>query len=106
MTEKRDYTPYQQKVIRNYYRNQDAIRTQSLSDVVADIWLATTEAKKDALWMRAEALLVSLGIRPETIAHVVGKRKVEGLAALAAKAQDRPPGSPGKGPPPKGPPAR
>ena len=94
MAEKRDFTPYQQRVIQRYYRNQDALRTQSLSDLVADLWLATTEAKKASLWKRAEALLVSLGMRPETISHVVGNRKVEALAALAAKVQDRPPPSP------------
>ena len=35
MAEKRDFTPYQQRVIQRYYRNQESLRTQSLSDLVA-----------------------------------------------------------------------
>jgi hypothetical protein len=94
MAEKRDYTPYQQRVIRSYYRNQEQSRAQSLDELVADIWLAKTDAKRDALWKRAEALLLSLGVRPETVAEVVGKRRVEGLAGLAAKAQSSSPKPP------------
>jgi hypothetical protein len=106
MAEKRDYTPYQQRVIRNFYRNQEQSRAQSLDEIVADIWLAKTDAKRDALWKKAEALLLAIGVRPETVAQVVEKRRVEGLAGLAAKAQSTPPSTPkprpgGSGPGPR-----
>jgi hypothetical protein len=97
VTEKRDYTPYQQRVIQRYYRNQEDLRTQSLAELVSDLYLATTDKRKETLWKRAEALLLALGQKPETVAHVVGNRRIDALAAFAAKAQDRPPG----GPPPK-----
>jgi hypothetical protein len=96
--EKRDYTPYQQRAIRRYYENRDAIRQDSLSDLVSQIWLAKTDAKRDALWKRAEALLLALGVKPETVAHVVGKRRADALAELAAKAAAAPPRTPPSGP--------
>jgi hypothetical protein len=93
VAEKRDYTPYQQRVIQRYYRNQESLRTQSLAELVSDLYLATTDKKKESLWKRAEALLLALGQKPETVAHVVGNRRLDALAALASKAQDRPPGA-------------
>ena len=62
MAEKRDFTPHQQKIVRNYYKNQGAIREQSLADLVGDLYLATTEAKTASLWKRAEKLLEGLGV--------------------------------------------
>jgi hypothetical protein len=80
---KREYTPYQQKVIRDFYRNQDAIREQSLAALVSDLWLATTDKKRDALWKKAESLLSNLGVPPSTVAALLAKRDVKALAALA-----------------------
>jgi hypothetical protein len=80
---KREYSPYQQKVIRDFYRNQDSIREQALAALVSDLWLATTEKKRDALWKKAESLLSGLGAPASAVAAVVGKRDVKGLAELA-----------------------
>lgn len=91
MAEKRDYTPHQQRIIRNYYRNQDGIRAQSLADLVSDLYLATTDNKRAALWKRAGALLEGLGFPASVILPVVENRDVKRLAELAAKGfqQDR-----------------
>ena len=85
MAEKRDHTPYQQKVIRSYYRNQEGIRQQSLADLVSDLYLATTDAKRTSLWKRAQTLLEGLGAPASTVLSVVEKRDVVLLAELAAK---------------------
>jgi len=85
MPEKRDYTPYQQRVIRRYYQNQDQIREQSLADLVSDLYLATTEKKKDALWKRARALMEGLGVPAATIERVCAARDARVLADIAAK---------------------
>jgi hypothetical protein len=81
----RDYSPYQRRVIRDYYRNQEGIQGQALSDLVSDLWLATTEAKKKSLWARAEKLLGSLGAPPDRVAAIVSARDVKALADVAAK---------------------
>lgn len=40
-----DYTPYQQKIIKRYYDNQDSIQLQRLSELVGELYLA--EGKND-----------------------------------------------------------
>ena len=47
-----DYSPYQQKIIKRYYKNYDAIQPQRLAELTAEIYLA--EGKKlDRLWKRS-----------------------------------------------------
>jgi hypothetical protein len=91
MAEKRDHTPHQQRIIRNYYRNQEGIRAQSLADLVSDLYLATTPAKKASLWKRARTLLEGLGFPASVVLPVVEQEDVKRLAELAAKGfqQDR-----------------
>jgi hypothetical protein len=81
----RDYSPYQRRVIRDYYRNQEGIQGQALADLVSDLWLATTPAKQASLWKRAEKLLTGLGVPPAQVASVVSARNVQALADLAAR---------------------
>ena len=81
----RDHTPHQQKIIQRYYRNQGAIREQSLADLVSDLYLAATEAKKAALWKRAATLLEGLGVPASARLAIVEKRDVHALAEIAAK---------------------
>ena len=85
MAEKRDFTPHQQKIVRNYYKNQGAIREQSLSDLVGDLYLATTEKKLDSLWKRADALLEKMGVPVSARLKIVEKRDGVALADIAAK---------------------
>jgi len=63
-------TPYQERVIRNYYQNQDAIMVQRLGDLVGDLYLAEGKAR-DRLWKRAAAALEKLHIPAERIHHIV-----------------------------------
>lgn len=85
MPEKREFTRYQQGVIRRYYQHQDGLREQSLADLVSDLYLATTDRKRDALWKRARALLEGLGVAPATVEAVVAARNPKALAELAAR---------------------
>jgi hypothetical protein len=85
MADKRDYTKYQQGVIRRYYANQEGIREQSLADLVSDLYLATSDKKRDALWKRAATLLAGLGVPAATTERIVAARDAKALAAFAAK---------------------
>ena len=85
MAEKRDFTPHQQKIVRNYYKNQGAIREQSLADLVGDLYRATTEAKKASLWKRADALLEKMGVPASARIPIIEKRNAPALAEIAAK---------------------
>ena len=74
---------YQDKVIRNYYRNLGAIRDQRLQDLVAEVWLATTEKKKATLWARAGQLLAATGLDAAEAQRIVAARDVTALAKIA-----------------------
>jgi hypothetical protein len=65
-----EHTPYQQRVIRNYYQNQQAIMLQRLGDLVTDLYLA--EGKRRAqLWKRASAAMEKLQVPGSRIRHIV-----------------------------------
>ncbi len=72
---------YQERVIRNYYQNQDAIMVQRLGDLVGDLYLAEGKAR-DRLWKRAAAALENLRIPAERINHIVQSNNPSLLADL------------------------
>jgi hypothetical protein len=77
-----DRTRYQEGIIRRYYRNLDALRLQRLQDLVADIFLATTEKKRATLWAKAGEILASTGMPPADVAALLASRDVEALASV------------------------
>ena len=71
---------YQNKVIANYYDNLDTIMLQKLSELVTELYLADTEAKKKRLWQRAEKAMQKLKIKPQIINHIMTKKDPQILA--------------------------
>jgi hypothetical protein len=61
---------YQDRIIRRYYENKDAIMLQKLGDLVSDLYLAEGKAK-DRLWKRLAAALTNLKIPDEQIQRLV-----------------------------------
>jgi hypothetical protein len=68
-----DYTPYQQKIIKRYYKNFDAIKVQRLADLTTEIYLADGK-KLDRLWKQAGECLVQLEFPASRIEHLLAKR--------------------------------
>jgi len=77
---KNDYSQYQQGVISGYYNNLDTIMLGKLGELVTELYLADTKAKKDRLWQRAHKAMVKLKVRPAMIEHIMQKKDVEILA--------------------------
>ena len=63
-------SPYQQRVIKNYYRNKDAIMVQRLGEQVTDLYLAEGKAR-ERLWKRVSTTLEKLEVSPKRIEHLV-----------------------------------
>ncbi len=61
---------YQQKAIKNYYDNRDAIMIQRLGDMLSDLYLAEGKARQ-RIWDRAATALEKLGVKPEQVATIV-----------------------------------
>jgi hypothetical protein len=82
----KDYTPYQQKIIKRYYDNQDTLQRQRLAELVAELYLAEGK-KKDRLWKNAAAAMQKLKIPQTRIDHLIKMGKPELLAELVKELQ-------------------
>ena len=51
-----------------------------LGELVTELYLADTKAKKDRLWQRAHKAMIKLKVRPAMIEHIMQKEDVEILA--------------------------
>ena len=74
------YSKYQQKIIKNYYNNLDAISLQKLSELVTDLYLAEGKTREKK-WKQAIAALEKLGLGPDRIEHL----RTQDNPALLAK---------------------
>jgi hypothetical protein len=77
----RNYSAYQQKVIKRYYNNLGEISAQRLADLVGELYLAQGK-KKEKAWKDAEVAMERLGIPKSRIEHLMAKRDPELLAQL------------------------
>jgi len=78
---------YQQRVIRDYYKNQDAIMLQRLGDLVTDLFLAEGKAKA-RLWKRVGDTLEKLKVPKKQIQHIVQSDNPTLLANLLKQLLD------------------
>jgi hypothetical protein len=77
---KKEYSQYQKTVISGYYNNLDTIMLGKLSELVSELYLADTQAKRDRLWDRAHKAMLNLKIPPPIIDHIMQKKDVQILA--------------------------
>jgi hypothetical protein len=77
---KKEYSQYQKSVISGYYENLDTIMLDKLGELVTELYLADTKAKKDRLWQRVHKAMVNLKVPPAIIDHIMEKLDVEILA--------------------------
>lgn len=77
-------TKHQEKIIRNYYQNRDAISLQRLQELITDLYLASGK-KRQQLWKNLAGHLLKLGVKQDTIDHLIAQDKPELVASLAEK---------------------
>ena len=75
----KEYSKYQQKIIKNYYNNREAISLQRLGELVTDLYLAEGKAR-ETKWKQAIGALEKLGLKPDRIEHL---REQDNPALLA-----------------------
>lgn len=79
---------YQQRVIRDYYQNRDAIALQKLGELVTDLYLAEGKAR-GRLWERVAGALEKLKVSKKRIEHVVGSDNPALVATLLKELLDK-----------------
>ncbi len=72
---------YQERIIKNYYNNQDSILLQRLSDLVSDLYLSEGKART-RIWKRATTAMEKLKIPASRIEHLLSKDDPALLAKL------------------------
>ncbi len=75
-----EYTKHQQKIIKNYYDNREAISLQRLSELVTELYLAEGKARAKQ-WKYIVGSLEKLGLSRARIEHL----QAQDDAALLAK---------------------
>lgn len=83
-----NYSKHQQKIIRNYYDNRDAIALQRVQELVTELYLSEGK-KRQRHWEQMRLHLGKLGLKPSQIDHVVAQDKPELVAAIVQKLMDK-----------------
>jgi len=68
-----DLSPYQEKIVKRYYRNYDSIQAQRLADLTTDLYLAEGKAK-ERLWTKVGQILTKLEFPQSRVEHLLARR--------------------------------
>ncbi|MCG6156234.1 hypothetical protein [Rubinisphaera margarita] len=82
----RDYSRYQQNIIKRYYDNRDQIDEQKLSELVTSLYLASPK-QAEKKWETARKLLERLEIPDTRVEHIMEKKDPAILAAVVDELQ-------------------
>jgi hypothetical protein len=75
------YSKYQQKIIKNFYENREAISLQRLSELVTELYLAEGKAR-ERQWKYIVTALEKLGLPAARIEHLRKRDDPKLLAKL------------------------
>ncbi len=76
------YTPYQQKVIRNFYENRDHRLVQKLGELVSNLYLESSGKKQESGWKRIKKMLIDLKVHPHEVEYLT---KDKNLTVISKK---------------------
>ena len=82
----RDYSKYQQKVIKRFYDNREQIDDQKLSELQTSLFLAT-DKQKPKLWERAKGILDRMQLPPSRVDNVMTSEDPAVLAKIVEELQ-------------------
>ena len=84
-----DFTPYQQKIIKRYYNNQDTIQLQRLAELVGELYLAEGK-KKQKVWESVAGCMEKLGVPKARVAHLVVQQNPALIAEVVKELERKP----------------
>ncbi len=80
--ENKAYTQYQRNVIRNFYENKDLRLIQKLGELVSNLYLETSEKKRESGWKRIKKMLIDLKVHPNEVEYLT---KDKNLSVISKK---------------------
>lgn len=84
-------SPYQRGIVKRYYEHRDTIMLSKLAEIISDLYLADTPAKKKRLWDSAKKAMANLGVEPARIHEIAQAEDLKTLAEFVGgmQAQER-----------------
>lgn len=76
----KQYTEYQKKVIKSYYNNSNDIKIQKLSELLSNMYIETSEKKKDQGWKKIKKFLLDLKVSEYQTEQIVAEKDLEKLS--------------------------
>lgn len=76
-----DHSPYQQKIIKRYYKNYSSIQVQRLAELVTELYLAEGK-KRERLWKQVGESLAKLEFPASRVDHLLQKQDPALLAGI------------------------
>ena len=83
-----DYTPYQQKIIKRYYDNQDTLLSQRLAELVGELYLSTGK-KRQRVWDAVVAAMQKLKVPQSRIDHLRQQNNPELVAQVVKELEGK-----------------
>jgi len=83
----KDYSRYQQKVIKRFYDNREQIDDQNLGELVTSLYLAT-DKQKPKLWLRAKDILDRMELPQARVDHAMESEDAAVLARIVEELQN------------------
>ena len=81
-------TKFQERAIKNFYDNREAIALQRVQELVTELYLSEGK-KREKHWKNVATHLQKLGVAPETIDHLVAQNRPELVANLIEKLMEK-----------------
>ena len=78
------HSRHQERIIKNYYKNRDAIGLQKAQEAVTELYLSEGK-KREQVWKRLASHLEKAGVPADQIAHLREKDDPELVAQLLQK---------------------
>lgn len=76
-----NFSRYQQSVIKNYYKNRDAVSLQRAQELLTELYLAEGK-KRDKVWDTLFTNLERMGVPADQLEHLQKQRNPELIAKL------------------------
>ncbi len=79
------YTQYQRKVIKNFYDNKDLRLIQKLGELASNLYIETSEKKKETGWKRIKKMLTDLKVYPHEVEYLTRDKNLSMISKKLAK---------------------
>jgi len=79
------YTGYQRKVIKNFYENKDLRLIQKLGELASNLYIETSEKKKETGWKRIKKMLTDLKVHPHEVEYLTKDKNLSMISKKLAE---------------------